>query len=622
MRNVLAALAFVWAGAAIAEPVVTGTGGAGDPIVIVLDGPVGGQLAVEVDGADMTDLIRRNGNTLTIQPVPPLPGGPHEVILYAVNGASFDVVVEWQIEGGRAPLIDSASVNATHEVGGTTGSAGPEAFAESSGDLEIIMLDQRLKAGAQYMATTIKANEYGERPINLGEYYLEFTQPTDSMDITARLGHQAVSYDRLVVSNLYKRGTGLRFDRLDQRFALGFFGTQSADGLGIDNFTGIGDRDDRIFGATVAVQPFAASDLTVALTGYAGRGREFDGFLVGEGHAYSLDISGSARDGRLRYGLGAAMSTKDDDAEGAVYDPVDGRAFLAELSYDAIDDDGSDSGMVRTLTFGLSYARVDYDYFSLANPELVPSQETIRLTGDYLTDTTTVSAYLDHQINNVNGPADLETDRIITAGVSGSRSLFSDGNAPGWAGLDPQLNFQLDFTTQDRVRTPLLAPQPLDQTSVVLGVDFATSYDTWSWSLGYAFEWYNDESILNDDSISNGLSFGLEMFPTDRLAYGLSGQVNTVDDFSGTNVDGNIAVNASYELIPAELVLGGSYQMDFSTETFGVNGGVLGADLTWAMSEAADLEFSAGLAHGDQAIVDEVDWFVGALLRFKTNYIR
>ncbi len=608
--------------AALAEPVVTGTGAAADPIVIVLDAPVSGSLAVEIDGVDMTGLIQQNGNTLTIAPVPPLSPGDHEVILYSVQGDSFEIVVEWLVDDGRSSIVDSVSVVAIHEAGVRQNNVETTASAESAGDLEIVMFDQRMKAGANYIATTIEENQIDGRPINLGEYYLEFTQPTDAMDITARLGHQNVDYDELVVADLYKRGAGLSFDRLDQRARLAFFGTQAGDGVGIDNFTGLGDTDDLVFGATVAVQPFASTDATLSVTGYSGRGEEFDGLgVTGEGDAYGLSLSGSVRDGRIRYGLGAAQSRWDEDGGGAAFQPVEARAYSASIEYDAIVDDGfSDAG--RSLTFGLSYTRVDHEFFSLANPLLNPSQETISLSADYANDKWFLNAILDHQTTNVNGPDDLETDRIVTASVYGTRYLFIDGAGPGWVGLDPTLNFNIDFTTQDRLDTPLLAPLPLDQTSVLLGADFATSYETWSWSLGYALDWYNDESASDDDSLGHGLTFGVDLFPTERLSFGVAGDILAVSDTFSDYIDGSVTFDASYDIMPATLVLAGQYQLDYSTDSFGLNGGTLGADITWAISEASELELSAGMSHGDNAVFDDTDWFVGALLRFNTNYVR
>ncbi len=572
-----------------------------------------GDIAVEIDGIDMTEFAALTEGGLVVQPDIPLAPGTYDVVVYLWTGEDYRVIATdtVSVEGGAAagPDIGVAVVNEV-EARSLNGDD-PDIRAESDGRIEIVGAGGRLKAGAAWLATTETADQLAGRPVDLGEYYLEYSMSGEKLDFVGRLGHQTLSYDRALVSDLNRRGVSAYFTTTDQRLEFGFFGLQSQDAIGVDNGLGLADDDDLMFGGTIAVRPSASTDLQFGITAYSGRGMAEDSLTVGEGDGVAAFFRGATADQRLRYQFDAAFTEFDEDAELLGYSEVNGTAALADLEYDLWQ---GDTGGV--LTLGFAYERVERTFTSLAAPGMAPGREDIRLRFDYYNDQTTLNGLVEHKTTNVGGPDDEPIDRIVTAQLDGTHIPYFNSEAPGWMG-SPSLEFGTILTVQDRLETPFLAPPQEDFNDLQVYGGLSVQHDNWSWSATYTFARFDDESAANADETSHQLDATLDWTDSDRWVIGTNTTLTLIDDFTGQFVDTEFGLTASYEFVPGEW--NGAFGVNYydygapgSDDGFSV-----GADVTWNFAPSAELVFSGGVATGGLATEspEDPEWFVGLMLR-------
>ncbi len=606
--------------------VVTATGAvAQSGEVIVEEGSVfiplataatGGNLAVEIDGIDVTDFIEITEDGILLWQDTPLSGGDHLVVVYLLSDAGFEEIGTWSFatDGASAGSSYSLTVDAVHEAGTRRVNDDETSYAESSGSVEVSTEDGNFSAGADYIATTVETNRINGNEIDIGEYYLSYDQPGSIIDFSARLGHQSLDYDDVLISDLSRRGVSFQMSRPDQRLQFGVFGSRVADELGADNFTGLERSEDRIYGAQFGFRPFGSSDFRITMQSYEGEGDPFTSGTSGTGSGYSLGFDGSFNDGRGRYRAGAGRALWDEDGAGVVEEEVEADAMLAGIDYDLLT--GEDG---RYLTLGIGYERVDEAYFSLANPGIAPDREDVFLSLDYSTDTMSFFGRLDTQLTNINGPADVETDRYDT--VTLDARWMPEGET-GFARADYYANASLQ--TKNREETPLGAPVQSDFTSLDFGLGFDVSGDQLDWGLGYAYIDYNDESAFDEDETSHEVSLHLDYRPTDQLDLSLNTSATRIDGFAGDWVDGDVSVSMGYQIVPGTWAMSANANYASYGEPGVEDGSSIRADLTWSFNPAADLIFSAGYAKGANATetTDDEEWSAGILLRATTSIFR
>ena len=621
VAGTLCLIALLFGEIAHSQPVLSGTGSADDPIIITLDeSNYNGTLAIEIDGIDVTGLAVISDNTITISSSETLSSGQHTLILYLLSGDSFTIVGEWQFSTTGNSIVDSVTFEAVHEVGADRRQNGDtDTHATSTGEVVISLFDGRGNAGANYVATTIPEQQINGNPIDLGEYYLEFHQTTNSYDLITRLGHQGVDFDDTIISDIRRRGMSVNFETTSQRTFVGVFATQASETLGYENFTGLGTADDRMAGASVALEPFANNDIRFGITGYQGRGQAYFGSDIGEGDGIALSISGSFNDGRLRYALSGGQTNWDEDAEGLVYDNITAQTLRASLDYDVFDPFGANGD--QSLTVGVRYEQTKDGFFSLANPGMPAAHQTIGVSANYNGAPWSLSFNASYQRTNFGGPTDLETDGIINASLNGTYTPFTTTQAPRWAGDSPMISFGLGYDGQNRLITPAAAIPQQDYSYVYGNIDFSTGYENWAWGLGYEFIFDDQKFVGGSDTTIHSVLGNVDWYALDWLTLSGDAIIDFVNDIDGQYVEGTVNLYATAILVPDEFLLSARYSYQGSQGPFGTNGGTFGADLTWMFHPVADLVFSGGIAHGDYASLtpDDPEWFAGIALRVRTN---
>ena len=588
----------------------------GQALVLPIDvSNLTGDVAIEVDNIDVTEFASIVNGQLVLSPGAPLGGGEHQITVYLFQGDNFEVIANYSFTG-----TDQASggnnlhvgVEATHEVGVRTLNGDAEEIVNSYGSVDLTTDDNSLTGGIDYIATTRDEDQINGKPVNIGTYFLEYNQTGGKVDFTGRLGHQLLSYDRALVSNVNRRGVSVMFNTPDDRFRFGMFGTRAVNTLGIKNFTGLQDDDDRMAGATIAWQPFSGNDLRISAQAYDGTGIPDGGLVFGSGEGMSFGLEGSLIDSRLRYGMFYARTEFDEDAGGAAFVPETGKALLTSLEFDVLGYDGG----TRALTLGVGYEVVDERFFSLANPEQNVGAETFLFSADYTADKLSLSLLADTQKTNEGGPATVETDRISQVSFNGYYDVQGQGF---WE--NATIRFGTIVLWQDRLVTPGGAPAPADFFDINYFVGLDKYNDEWSWSLDYDYIDSNDQSALNLDSSLHNLRMYFDYAPNDRLTLNGRGEI-TYESTAADNwwiYDAGFGVN--YDIVPEKWQISLNANYTGTDEPFAEDGGAYSTELIWQFNPAAELVLSA--EHNNGAYASESgadhDTIFGLLLRANTS---
>jgi hypothetical protein len=277
----------------------------------------------------------------------------------------------------------------------------------------------------------------------------------------------------------------------------------------------------------------------------------------------------------------------------------------------------------RSLTLGFAVEHVDTGFVSLANPSLADARRDLRLTTIYDSGPLSFSGMLEHQTTNVNGPADYETDHIVTAEIDGSYFPYHNGTPPAWMGT-PEVIFGAALIDQRRVETPAMAPDPADFLSLEVYGGLVVQHDLWGWSATYTYSDFDDQAAVPADLVSHRIDGTLDWSDGEKIDMALNAAVTWNDEPLGAFYDTEFGLSLSYEIVPGKWTASTEVTWYDYGAPGAVDGASIGADLTWSFAPATDLIFSGGWAEGGDAVesTQDPEWFVGLMLRHQTNFTR
>jgi hypothetical protein len=609
LRRLAAAAVLCW-GAGTAAPVWA----EGRDVVLPVDvGSVAGEIAVEIDGADLTDFVRVDDGQLVVLASAALLPGSHEAVVYVLEGDGYVVFATYSFDVAETDNQLSVSLTAEHEAGVQVVNGDAEAHVASSGTLEVETVDQSMTARLSYVIDSREENQIAGRFADIPEYLIELRQSGALLDLVGRVGHQTLGFDKALVADLNRRGLSVEGTGPDERFQFHLFALKSSAAEGAENLLCIAAEDDRMFGGRLAFRPFVGSDLRISLQGYSGEGVPDIGTVSGVGSGRGLSLDGSLVDGRLRYDLAWSRALWDGDGAGPLPED-DASALVAGLVYDLEPANGA------SFTLGLDYERVDLFYLSLANPGLPTGGETLRLTADYAAERLTLFGSAETTLTNEGGDPMDPVDRVNALALDGSWALYDAG-----VFNDANLTFGISHDTIRRVETPPAAPGPENWTATTLNLGLEKYGDTAGWSVGYAFLREDDDGPSNFDLIGHELSATLNLAPSDRLTLAATALAGTYDSvFSGSyeRFEGDLGVD--YALDPGVWSLSLDFGLSTTTELGIEDGAYVAALVTRNMKNGAELVLNAGWYDGSYAqlsgLADET--VLGLTYRLRSDMLR
>lgn len=583
----------------------------GAPILVSLQGNPS-SVFVEVDGLDVTEFSYIENGVLIIEPLAGFGNGQHILTVYNAADPNFAILIEAYFEttGGSSLTwqFDATHEAEYREVNGT----GDETLT-SSGTLAVETDNQSVAASVGYYASNDAFSQINGNTIDITEYLISINHTAANATLASQLGHHSLDFDAALISSYYSRGLSAEYATSDQRFKLGLYGMRVAPDQGAENFTGLADPDDRIQGARLYWQPLYANSFEVSLQAYEGEGLLSGAIDTSTGSGYSISLAGASGDGSFRYGWTSAQTTFDEDGDLAVYEDETGQAHIGYVSYDL-----PQNGLTST-TIGLSAAFVDDDYLSLGNVGLATGVETYTATIDLARNALSVGFLAETQETNYNGDPTVETDRINFYSLNATYDDLGQGFLS-----NASLSVLATLYQQERLITPLGAPDPMDREILYFDASIDSYSDVWAWGIGYVFEDYNDLTALNEDTQSHELNGNVNYAPTADLSLGARFQLIETKDIFETWQDRYLDVDATIGLVPGSLDFTAAAGV-FDTNQPGYDdGNYIEGSLTWYFVPNAELVFSGRRAQDSYAFESgtDTDNVFSILLRTNTNFLR
>lgn len=540
---------------------------------------VEGEIWIEIGTIDVTAFAQPEGETIRLSGFAPLPGGPHNVTVHMLRGAHDARLAEYRVTvAARAEIRHTGALTVTatnhSDAERVTGDVAGLVSARSGGGT--------VTGGGTFLGSTDPEAQPNGRPLEMQDYLITLQRPMGGGRTMAHLGHHAVSPGTLLIDDRARRGLSLGFASDDQRASLTAFAMRASDIVGAEDILGLNDRDDRITGLRMGWAPSAQVDLRFALEAYQGRGATYFADGIGDGRGVALSADGSARSGALRYGLAAARTGWDDDAEAQTFSTLNGNAFSGYLEYDL---DTTEDG--ARVSLGAEFALVDYYYFGLGNPSAATGVERYALSLDRSKAQNWQRVALSVQTDARAAPGIVPQNRVWEA------SLDGQWNPPDRDGA-LSLTYGLAYLRQDRIRTPDAAPPAQDYAAMTAYVGLAGWRAATSWAGQLSVIDENDRTDADADRTSVVLDLGVSHAFSPAVAADAALSLTHTRQTGGSEWDQmDVSLGLGWELIPSLWTAAVEVDATFTDEPLVEDGAALVLTSTHRLTDRLDLELAA-----------------------------
>lgn len=609
---------------------------ADEAIVLVLPDEVAAgaavELAVELDEFDVTALLQVEGGRLLLDPPEPLGKGIHQLRLveYGADGSIIERGA-WSIEVRDSEALREVSASANTSVDLLYRFAGndlidpPDNFtAQGAGDAQARIADENwsVDADANYFLNSQQDQTIDGKRLDIGEYQFSGNYQATDTDLNVRLGHQDIGADNLIMSDFYRRGVTVTLAQPDENLSVTAFALRSEPILGVDNFTGVGDSENRVQGVMVSARPIEALSENVEVTGtfYEGETNAI-GNATGQ---YGEDSSGAGGslavdtlwlDRRLRLRGELALTRFDFDDSGDL--PADNDLAYSLLASYALIPGGESDGKYLSWDVGVEHKRVGTFFATVANPFVVTDRETTSAFTNVVWDEISLQAQAGYETSNVEDLNVLPTDRTYFATFNANYTPVIEADAGGgygWLG-QPTFGLSLNFNDGKQIDKPAaFAALGGDYQVRSATVSASSFYDFWSWSLSQSLNSFEDRSGATGDTMNYLTDLGLQFQPDKSLTIGPYAQLSIFrDNASADDLDSvNLGLDIAAELIPEVLTssLNGSLNL---TDSIGhtPDSYFVGGEVLWNAIPAEVNRPGVALAvTGSYQHTDDADFFI------------
>jgi len=590
------------------------------------------QLAIELDGFDMTALVQQEGAHLLLDPPEPLAAGEHglRLVEYGADGSIIERGAwTFEVRDGESLREITASANngvdLFYRLAGNDLIDPPDEFGTQgagSGQARIADGDWSVDATANYFLNSQEDQTVDGRHLDIGEYLFSGNYSAGPTDLNLGVGHQDIGADNLIMSDFYRRGVSVTLSQPEENLSVTAFALRSEPTLGIDNFTGVADQENRVQGVTLTARPFASLSENVEVSGtfYQGQTRAVGSSngLIGEdssGTGGSLAVDTLWLDQRLRLRGEVALTRFDFDDNGDL--PADNDLAYAFLGSYAIIPGGEADGRYLSWDVGVEQKQVGTFFATIANPFVVTDRRTTSAFTNATIGEVSMQAQAGYETSNVEGLNNLPTDRTYFATFNGSYTPVMEPDADGgygWLG-QPTFGLSLNFNDGKQIDKPAaFAVVGGDYQVRSATVSAATFYDSWGWNLSQTVNSFEDRTGTTGDTMNYLTDLGLQFQPDPSLSIYPYAQLSIFrDDASTDDLDSvNIGLDIAADLIPE--VLSSSLNTSLNlTDSLGhtPDSYFIGGELLWnALPAEVNRPGVAFALTGSYQHTDDADFFV------------
>lgn len=609
---------------------------ADEAIVIVIPDEVAAgaavQLAIELDEFDVTALLHQEGGRLILDPPEPLASGEHRLRLveYGADGSIIERGAwMFEVRDGGALREFSASANNGIDLfyrfaGNDLIDPPDELGAQGAGDgqAHIADTDWSVDARANYFLNSQIDQTVDGRHLDIGEYLFSGNYTAGPTDLNLGLGHQDIGANNLIMSDFYRRGLSVTLSQPDENLSVTAFALGSEPLLGIDNFTGVADQENRVQGVTVTARPIESLSENIEVSGtfYQGETRATGSSngLVGEdssGSGGSLALDTLWLDQRLRLRGEVALTRFDFDDGGDL--PADNDLAYAFLGSYALIPGGEVDGRYLSWDVGVEHKQVGTFFATIANPFVVTDRRTTSAFTNAIIGEVSLQAQAGYETSNVEELNNLPTDRTYFATLNGSYTPVMEPDAEGnygWLG-QPTFGLSLNFSDGKQIDLPpAFAVAGGDYQVRSATVSAATFYESWGWNLSQTVNSFEDRSGTTGDTMNYLTDLGLQFQPDPGLSINPYAQLSIFRD-NGSTADEdsvNLGIDIAADLIPEVLSTSLNTSLNL-TDSLGhtPDSYFIGGELLWNALPAEVNRPGVALAvSGSYQHTDDADFFV------------
>jgi len=551
-------------------------------------------LGVELDGIDITAMMNLDGNAFTYLPLQPLSSGTHTLRLIAMaDDGSFKEKQTWHfsIQARTAepePALSQVETQLTSSVFRANTLTELSARVDQrnltnppdrlilSGSGDIVAKHSSgnwtTSARGNYLLQSEEALSVTGNKADIGEYEIQTHHTGEHLNSHLTLGHHSTGLENLLISNFYRRGLSTGVQHTGNRYSGQIFAFNSTPLTGADNFTGLSDEDENLYGSSITLTPFGNGVDAASLTGtfYTGERTE-EGAGIGDtnptvtGNGWGLALSKGFGQGRTRLSADFARTNFDIDASG-VAPEEDGDALSLKLTHRLFEQPIIINDRPMSIDMGLSYDRIDSFYYSLGNANLATDRDAYTLSSALYWGSLAANIVLLEETNNVDNLQGLPTDKLRSAELSLNYNFDQQTEGLAWLGT-PYLFFNAMAADLRRDATPTgYLGNDTNSESSSLSFGGGSNYARWYWNASQTFSQFDDATNISNDTRNSqtSLNAGWTLNEYLSLTTGIQYSAFEDKDLGETSHNTNLLLGIVASPIPNKLDLNFDYNLNLS----------------------------------------------------------
>ena len=445
------------------------------------------QLAFELDGIDVTAIVKREPGVARFQMPQRLARGEHRLrVVFSPGDGSLVEVGNWVfVVGGGAEIQAAADTTLTLKQrllnkGSLTANPPGALQLEGAAAVRIERESDQSQAdlNAQIWLNSNRAAGVTDRQLDVPEYLMRYQQGGAIL----QAGHHQLPYESLIHSAFQRRGVSASVGLLPTSKLSGF-ALRSEPVLGVDNFSGVNDSGHRVQGMVLDHEVYADADagMTVSLGALSGEGGDVGSVLEGTGEQHrgnAWSLAGDARwfGSRLRLRTEYAASRYDWDATNLANPGRENdRAYALLFSTNS----GAQNPDTLYWSVDAEHRKVGTFFRSVANLGLPSDKSINRLGGTARLNAWQIDASWIRYLTNANKLATLATITADQNNLSLAWTPLQADSLPAYG--QPSVQWNLASVRQRQTTTPLgFIGSAIDDSSWQAMMNASLSHETWN----------------------------------------------------------------------------------------------------------------------------------------------
>ncbi len=488
-------------------------------------------LVLEVDAINVTSMATISNSGIQYQPIQPLIFGEHEVRLvsYASDG-SIKELGYWKIDVRQSSAFRQISFNTQTDINLS------QIVKEKNIDTDDKFTAQgTFVAQSQLVNDSVQIDTYmdmfavddplrssTEKRVDLNNYYVI----AQANSYQFGLGTQAYANTSLLQDGLQKRGVNAAksFNALNSRASVFSYASQNR--VGFEEFTGVGEEDNRISGTTLSAIPLQSENtqIVTSMSYYYGRNgsSSYSDIYsteqqVNEGDGSNFVIDSSFFTKQLRVRLEGAQTQYDFDGRAFGFDAIKDNAYSALIMLNPSPNPNNTSPWLWSL--GAEYISVGTFFRSIANPTLPGDLSMQRIFGQLSKSQFVLDASYAKEENNLDDNINLPTIESNEWRLS-SYYTFSTPTAENqtwrtWLGT-PMLSLTFNGAeANDDASSLVIRSNNWQLDGMTARADFR--YTRWAWSLTHSVNEFEDFTDTQIDSETQNTQWDMQLNVSQRF---------------------------------------------------------------------------------------------------------